>query len=143
MNYKEIDSSVLIESMGYLYASTMGELMWNNYSLYLIPRLEELSSILKNHAENVKELEYGQAASELAMVKNLIPLLDKLQSDIEESDLQNREVFRVTASNFFDSVKLLCQAIEEKAEMHYTYIASKSILAEDWDRPEDDHWDTY
>lgn len=28
-------------------------------------------------------------------------------------------------------------------DLHYTYQSSISVLAKDWDQPEDDHWDNY
>lgn len=44
----------------------------------------------------------------------------------------------------YPQIKIVKSPDKDKAEeVHQPYIASHPILAQDWDSPEDDHWDNY
>lgn len=46
--------------------------------------------------------------------------------------------------NKYPQIKILKRGnIDANDKVHQTYIASHTVLAQDWDSPEDDHWDNY
>jgi ATP-dependent RNA circularization protein (DNA/RNA ligase family) len=56
----------------------------------------------------------------------LVDFLNKLKVD-----------FKITESNDFSAEKLA------DSDVHDSYKASMKALADDWDDPENDHWDKY
>lgn len=46
--------------------------------------------------------------------------------------------------NKYPQIKILKRGnIDTNDRVHQPYIASHAVLAQDWDSPEDDHWDNY
>ena len=43
--------------------------------------------------------------------------------------------------NKYPQIKIIKK--DKKTDAHQPYLASHAVLAQDWDSPEDDHWDNY
>ena len=64
----------------------------------------------------------------------------EMLSSMEDKELQN---FKHTAVEFFETIDLLHDNLQDIAKVYSFYEMSMSALQEDWDSKEDQHWDNY
>lgn len=90
-----------------------------------------------------KNISPAEATKEIDTLNSLIPVLSQLKTSVESIKDHEFTEFKNAALDFFETVEALYEQLQEIADIHGSYEVSKTVLAADWDRPEDDHWDNY
>lgn len=136
-------STNILDTFSVLSSFNLAESIWDKYEKYAIPKIEDATIKLRGSLFYIKDLTPKQAEKELKTLNQIIPVLytsKEMLSSIEEKEFQN---FKNTAIEFFDTVDLLHDNLQDIAKIHSFYEISMSVLSEDWDSTEDQHWDNY
>ena len=133
----------IFDTFGVLSSFSFAETIWTRYEKYAIPKIEDATLKLRGSLFYVKDLTTSQAKKELKSLDQIIPILGKFRSMLEQIDDQESKHFRDTAIEFFDTVDLLHDNLQDVAQIHSSYEMSMPVLAGDWDSKEDEHWDKY
>lgn len=136
-------STSIFESLGVLSSFNIAETIWKKYEKFAIPKINESTVILRGSVYYFKDLTPSQAAREANSIGSLIPVLAKLRSVIEPIKENQFIEFKNAALDFFDAVDFLYSNLQDIADIHGSYELSKSVLAADWDKAEDEHWNNY
>ncbi len=81
--------------------------------------------------------------SELKSLTQIVTVLytfKEMLNSIEDKEFKD---FKNAAIEFFDTVDLLHDNLQDIAQIHNFYKMSMSVLSEDWNSKEDQHWDKY
>tara|TARA_R110001592_G_scaffold275745_1_gene542839 strand:+ start:998 stop:1429 length:432 start_codon:yes stop_codon:yes gene_type:complete len=136
-------STNILDTFSVLSSFNLAESIWDKYEKYAIPKIEDATIKLRGSLFYIKDLTPKQAEKELKTLNQIIPVLytsKEMLSSIEDKEFQN---FKNTAIEFFDTVDLLHDNLQDIAKIHSFYEMSMSVLSEDWDSKEDQHWDNY
>jgi hypothetical protein len=136
-------STNILDTFSVLSSFNLAESIWDKYEKYAIPKIEDATIKLRGSLFYIKDLTPKQAEKELKTLNQIIPVLytsKEMLSSIEDKEFQN---FKNTAIEFFDTVDLLHNNLQDIAKIHSFYEMSMSVLSEDWDSKEDQHWDNY
>jgi hypothetical protein len=143
MVYQLSYTASILESFGILSGFPVAEAIWRTYAAFAIPKISESTVRLRGALYYLKDLTPEQAGEELGTIEPFMPVLFNLRTGIEEMDNPDFQDFKQAALDFFDTVNLLFSNLQDLAAVHASYELSQPVLAVDWDRQEDDHWDTY
>ncbi|WP_448519175.1 hypothetical protein [Rhodoflexus sp.] len=133
----------MLESLGILSGFNIAETIREKYEQFAITKLRDITIQLRGSFFYHKDLTPTQAADELVAISPLMPVFSKIRAMIyvmEDSDFHD---FKTVSMDFFDTVDMLYANLQDIAAVHAAYEISKPVLAVDWDRSEDDHWDNY
>lgn len=136
-------STTIFDTFSVLSSFNLAESIWDKYEKYAIPKIEDATIKLRGALFYIKDLTPKQAEKELKTLNQIIPVLYKskeMLSSIEDKAFQN---FKNTTIEFFDTVDLLHNNLQDIAKIHSFYEMSMSVISEDWDSKEDQHWDNY
>lgn len=136
-------STNILDTFSVLSSFNLAESIWDKYEKYAIPKIEDATIKLRGSLFYIKDLTPKQAEKELKTLNQIIPVLytsKEMLSSIEDKEFQS---FKNTAIEFFDTVDLLHDNLQDIAKIHSFYEMSMSVLSEDWDSKEDQHWDNY
>lgn len=136
-------STNILDTFSVLSSFNLAESIWDKYEKYAIPKIEDATIKLRGSLFYIKDLTPKQAEKELKTLNQIIPVLytsKEMLSSVEDKEFQN---FKNTAIEFFDTVDLLHDNLQDIAKIHSFYEMSMSVLSEDWDSKEDQHWDNY
>lgn len=136
-------STNILDTFSVLSSFSLAESIWDKYEKYAIPKIEDATIKLRGSLFYIKDLTPKQAEKELKTLNQIIPVLytsKEMLSSIEDKEFQS---FKNTAIEFFDTVDLLHDNLQDIAKIHSFYEMSMSVLSEDWDSKEDQHWDNY
>ncbi|MCK4664131.1 MAG: hypothetical protein KAT68_14785 [Bacteroidales bacterium] len=136
-------STSIFDTFGVLSSFSFAETIWSKYEKYAIPKIEDTTLKLRGSLFYLKDLTPKQAQKELKSIDSIIPILCRFRSMLEPIDDQEFINFKNSAIEFLDTVDLLHNSLQDIAQIHSSYEMSMSVLAEDWDRKEDNHWDKY
>jgi hypothetical protein len=136
-------STSIFESLGVLSGFNIATTIWKKYEKFAIPKIKESTVKLRGSLYYFKDLTPNQAAKEINSIGSLIPVLAELRTVIEPIEDEAFKAFKDAALDFFDTVEFLYASLQEMADVHGAYEYSKSVLADDWDRAEDEHWNNY
>ena len=136
-------SNSILDTFGVLSSFSLADTIWNKYEKHAIPKIEDTTLKLRGSLFYLKELSPKQAHKEFKSIESIIPILCNLRSMLEPIDDQEFINFKNTAIEFFDTVNLLSDNLQDIAQIHSSYEMSTPVLAEDWDKKEDNHWDKY
>ena len=143
MVYNPTYSTSIFESIGIISGFNIAETIWEKYEKFAIPKIKESTLKLRGSLFYIKDLTPEQAADEVNYTRSLIPILTKLRTVIESNNDNRFSEFKMVAIDFLDTVDLLIANLQDIADIHSSFDYSKQVLATDWDRVEDDHWDNY
>lgn len=133
----------IFESLGMLSSFNAADAVWEQYEHFAVPKMEESTIRLRGAMYYLKEMSAKDAERELGILALLTPALQKLSRDIESIEDKRFQRFRAAALEFISTTDQLYDGLMDIADIHAAYKASIPVLASDWDRPEDDHWDNY
>jgi hypothetical protein len=136
-------STNILDTFSVLSSFSLAESIWDKYEKYAIPKIEDATIKLRGSLFYIKDLTQKQAEKELKTLNQIIPVLytsKEMLSSIEDREFLD---FKNTAIEFFDTVDLLHDNLQDIAQIHNFYEMSMSVLSEDWDSKEDQHWDNY
>lgn len=136
-------STNILDTFSVLSSFNLAESIWDKYEKYAIPKIEDATIKLRGSLFYIKDLTPKQAEKELKTLNQIIPVLytsKEMLSSIEDKEFQS---FKNTAIEFFDTVDLLHDNLQDIAKIHSFYEMSMSVLSEDWESKEDQHWDNY
>lgn len=136
-------STNILDTFSVLSSFNLAGSIWDKYEKYAIPKIEDATIKLRGSLFYIKDLTPKQAEKELKTLNQIIPVLytsKEMLSSIEDKEFQN---FKNTAIEFFDTVDLLHDNLQDIAKIHSFYDMSMSVLSEDWNSKEDQHWDNY
>ncbi len=143
MVYNLSYSTNILESLGVLSSFNIVESIWEKYEKFAIIKIKDSTVNLRGALYYLKDLSPSQAAKEMNAISPLIPVLSKLRTVIEPINSSEFHDFKIAAMDFFDTVDFLFANLQDIADIHSSYEASKPVLATDWDRNEDEHWNNY
>jgi len=143
MVYNLTYSTSILESLGVLSSFNIAETIWDKYENFAIPKIKESIVKLRGSLYYLKDLTPDQAAKEANSISSIIPVLDKLRAVIESIDDSEFKEFKTAALDFFDTVDFLYANLQDITDIHSSYELSKPVLAVDWDKSEDEHWNNY
>ena len=134
-------STDILDTFGVLSSFSFAETIWTKYEKYAIPKIEDATLKLRGALFYIKDLTSKQAQKELKSLDQIIPIFCKLRGRLQSIDNREFKRFKDTAIEFFDTVDLLHDNLQDIAQIHSSYEMSMPVLANDWDSKEDDHWD--
>jgi len=143
MVYNQTYSTSILESLGVLSSFNIAETIWENYEKFAITKIKDSTIKLRGSVYYLNDLTPSQAAKEAKTLSPFIPVLAKLRAAIEPHEDHEFREFKIAAVDFFDTVDFLFANLQDIADVHSSYELSKPILATDWDRSEDEHWNSY
>ena len=143
MVYNLTYSTSILESLGVLSSFNIAETIWEKYEKFAIPKIKESTAKLRGSLYYLKDMTPNQAAEEADSIGSLIPVLVKLRIVIESIEGKEFKEFKMVALDFFDTVDFVHTNLQEVADIHSSYELSQPVLATDWNRKEDEHWDNY
>ncbi|PCJ24518.1 MAG: hypothetical protein COA97_09200 [Flavobacteriales bacterium] len=136
-------STNILDTFSVLSSFSLAESIWDRYEKYAIPKIEDATIKLRGSLFYIKDLTPKQAEKELNSLNQIITVLytfKEMLNSIEDKEFKD---FQNTAIEFFDTVDLLHDNLQDIAQIHNFYEMSMSVLSEDWDSKEDQHWDNY
>lgn len=136
-------STNILDTLGVLSSFRVAESIWSKYEKYAIPKIEEATLKIRGSLFYVKDLTPKQAQNELKSIDPIISTLWEFRKMLEPIDDQKYQLFKNTAIEFFETIDLLHDNLQDVAQMHSSYEMSMPVLAKDWDSTEDEHWDKY
>lgn len=143
MVYSLAYSTSILDSLGVLSSFKIAETIWERYEKFAIPKIRESTLKLRGSVYYLKDLTPREAKSEAEAVSALLPVLNELRTLIEPINDQSFKKFKIAAFDFFDTVDFLYANLQEIADIHSSYEYSIPVLATDWVREEDEHWNNY
>lgn len=136
-------STSILDTLGVLSLFSFADTIWTKYEMYAIPKIEDTTLKLRGSLYYVKNLTPDQAKEELNSLNQFIQILYDFWDVLESVNDNKIENFKSTALEFFGVVDQLQDNLEDVAQIHSSYEMSIPVLANDWDRKEDDHWNNY
>lgn len=136
-------SNSIIEPMGFLSGFNVSQTIWDRYQSFAIPKIMESTMKLRGALSYVKDFSPKQAAEELERISDIVAILHDLRLSVSAVQAPGFNAFRKAAMDFFDAVDELQNALEDIAEVHYSYRLSVVAFSEDWGSESDQCWDNY
>lgn len=136
-------SNSILESLGVLSSFNISETIWERYEKFAIAKIKESTIKLRGTQFYLKDLTPVQASKELLTIEPILQVLSKFKTIIEQISIREYREFKLVALEFFNTVDFLVYNIQEIADIHSSYKLSENVLALDWDKEEDNHWDNY
>lgn len=136
-------STGIFESLGILSSFKYTETIWDVYEKFASQRIKESTIKLRGSLYYLKYLTPEQAAKDLKSISPFMPVLSNLKLIIESNNDFEFQDFRSEALYFFDAVDNLYVNLQDIADINSSYKLSHPVLAADWDREEDEHWNNY
>lgn len=145
MYYNLIHSSNsnIFESLSVISSFNLAEKFWDNYEDFAIRKVKDATLKLKGLCYDMSNISPKEATKELDYLNNILPVLHKLRKKIESIKDKEFQTFKATAIEFFDTVDVLYNNLQDIAHIHHAYETSVPVLSNDWDKEEDKHWDNY
>ncbi len=142
MNVSSQIGSDLFETLGILSISSVQNDFLNEFKNLAITKLEEETLKIRGSLYYVKKLDPKDAKELKDIIQKRLNILSDIQKKIELlSDLKYND-FKVAALDYIDAIHTLYSYLEDVTDIHSSYLISHNIL-EDWNEPENDHWDNY
>ncbi len=133
----------MLGSLGVLSSFNLVENIWESYEKFAIDKITESTIMLRGFLFYLKDLKPKQAETELKTILSLNKTLSDFRKDIVDLNQQTHFDFKIAVLDFFEAVDLLIANLQDLADLNGSYKLSLSVLANDWDRAEDQHWDNY
>lgn len=132
----------IIDSMNMIYSFGVYESMKDEYVKIALVRLRESCMALRGSLYYLKDFTPEQAQSELKFIEVVMPVLEKIQCEIISMGDDFSEL-KIIANEFVETIKEVYFGLREIADVNEMYTLSIPVLAEDWEHPDNDHWDNY
>lgn len=136
-------STSILDTIGVLSSLNFADTIWKEYEKYVIRKIEEGTLRLRGSLHYIKELTPKQAKKELNSITPIVPMLSELRGMIDQIDEKEFKKFKDIALEFFETVDLLHDNLQDIAHEHSSYDMAMPVLAKDWDSKEDEHWNKY
>lgn len=136
-------STNILDTFSVLSSFNLAESIWDKYEKYAIPKIEDATVKLRGSLFYIKDLTPKQAEKELKTLNQIITVLYKFKEMLNAIEDKEFQDFKNTAIEFFDTVDLLHDNLQDIAQIHNFYEMSMPVLSEDWDSKADQHWDNY
>ena len=133
----------IIDALGILAFINVTETIWEKYEKYVIGKIKDATLKLRGALFYIKELTPAEAQKELDTLNTFMPTFNKLKAAIKNIDNPQLEQIKRTAMEFFKTIDLMQEHLQDIAQAHAAYEMSIPVLAVDWDSEEDNHWDEY
>ncbi|PKP61059.1 MAG: hypothetical protein CVT88_01140 [Candidatus Altiarchaeales archaeon HGW-Altiarchaeales-1] len=136
-------SNTLLEMISVLNTFSVSKFVWKKYEKFAIPKIEDSTIKIRGTFYDLNNLKPKQAEQELQTLNQFKPLLYQLKQQLELIEDMEFLKFKNTALDFFTTLKEITDTLNEITDIHSSYKRAMPVLAKDWDRPEDNHWDNY
>ena len=136
-------STSIFESFGVLSSFSVTETIWEKYETFATNKMKDATLKLRGSLYYLKDLSANDAQKELNTLSPLMPVLLHLRKAMEQADKKKFLNYQSIVLEFFETVDFLYFNLQDIADVHSTYEQSKPVLAADWERPEDEHWNNY
>jgi hypothetical protein len=143
MEFNPSYSASIFESLGVISGFNVAESIWEKYEKFAICKVKESTIKIRGSLYYVKEFSPARVERELNSIRPILLVLGKLRSKIKNNNDPDLIEFKRAVMDFFETVDVLCQSLEDLATSNSEFELSKPVLAVDWDSKEDDHWDNY
>lgn len=143
MVYTHSYSTSIFDTLGVLSSVNFAGKIWEQYEKYAISKIKDSTFILRGYLYYLKDFSPTQANKELYSIRSIIPVLLDLRRVIENIEDREYRNYKVAAIEFLDTVDFLYSNLQDIADVNSSYKLSQSVLALDWDKEEDEHWNNY
>jgi len=132
----------LFETLGILSISSVQKVFLDKFKKRAITKLEEETLKIRGSLFYIKNLNPKEANELKDITQKTINILSDIQKKIEIlSDLEYND-YKVAVFDYIDAVHTLHSYLEDVTDIHNSYLISHNVL-DDWNEPENDHWDNY
>lgn len=133
----------IIEPMGFLCGFNISDKIWDWYQRFAVPKIMESTMKIRGALFYVKDFSPQQATQELENISDMVAILDNLKTSVLAVQAPGYGAFKKAATDFFYAVDELQSALEDVAEVHYSYRLAIPAFSEDWGSESDQCWDNY
>lgn len=133
--------NTIFESIPINNTFNISNFVWQKYQNFAIPKMKKSINVLKKTRQNVDLLSILDAKKELQSIEPLYTIIQKSYDNMKNNTDVNSEKFVAVVKEFENVFAERIEALEDKAEPNYMYNLFLSTC-NDWNEPENDHWDT-
>jgi len=135
-------SNSIFDAFGSLSSFNFKEAAWGKYEKFAIRKLEKATAKLSERLIDINLLTPKKAESELNSISFLIPILEKIETEMcFIEDIEFRQ-FKTASLDFIKVVNQIYLNLHDISDAHSSYELSHLVLS-DWDEKINDHWDNY
>ena len=136
-------STNLFETLSVLSSFKLTESIWDSYESFAISKISDSTLKLRGAMHYLKELTPSQAAKELKLINNMMPIIQQLNTMILKVNHTELAMFKNEVAEFIETIEHLRFQLNEIKDEQNSYLISSQVLEQDWLREEDNHWDNY
>lgn len=133
----------IFDIFGTLSSFSLSKAVWKVYEKHATRKIHQLSATLRGELHYLSDLTADEASKDLEALLPLFEALSSLRKSLSEETDEEFKAFIDAALEMFSTIELFAETLSDIANPHASYIMSEAVLATDWNRPEDDHWDNY
>jgi hypothetical protein len=109
----------------------------------MLPLIVKSSAELKNQITHLSDLSPQEAGQQMNQLIPLMSLVSNLQKEILLLEDSSNSDSKKDILDYLADIQLYYLKLQEKTQVSDSYKLSEAVLAEDWNRVEDAHWDNY
>ncbi len=133
----------ILESLGLISGYSHSTDFRQKSFIGMLPVIVKSSAELKNQIKHLSDLSLQEAGQQMEQLIPLMSLVSNLQREILLWEDNSYGDSKKNILDYLADIQLYFQKLQEKAQVSDSYKLSEAVLAEDWNRVEDAHWDNY
>jgi hypothetical protein len=133
----------ILESLGLISGYSHSPDFLQKSFIGMLPVIVKSSAELKNQIRHLTNLPPQEAGQQMDQLIPLMSLVSNLQKEILQLEDNSYGDAKKNILDYLADIQLYFLKLQEKAQASDSYKLSEAILAEDWNRVEDAHWDNY
>lgn len=119
------------------------ESIWKKLLSMAIDTIKETTEILHKDAYKSIELDCKEAEIELDKLQPFVKTIDDSRILVESLTDNDLAEFKEVTIEFLNAFEMLYDTLQDNAFVHAHYHISTLNNDDDWNSPENDHWDNY
>ena len=117
--------------------------VWNRYVKFGLPKIEKCIDILKKDKPKLQFLTIQEANNQLKEIEPIFNFLIKNKTIMTEIYKTDKQEFFEKSLQFIYELETTIEALEDIAEPHASWKQFCLLPSnDDWNHPDNDHWDT-
>lgn len=141
----EINSNnVFFDSITTLSNFSVFDTVWSRYVKYALPKIESAIRVIKLDKEKLSSLTPIEAMTQLQQLEPIVLFLLKYKEDMKAIDQSGKEEFLNKGLELINELETTLEMLEDLAHPNYYWqLFCQNPKNEDWNHPDNDHWDNY
>lgn len=136
-------STIFFDLLSVLSSLSLPKNLLRGVEQKAIERMEQVTLEIRGVLYTLHDVEPDEAKKALAELKPLTAYVSKVRQLAAEINDPDLGPLATAAMTLIEVLGELIERLAEAASVHSAYVASMPVLAQDWDDPENDHWDNY